>query len=104
MAQIFGIWKGGASYSGADHNNVIEMFNSTVEAVAACQSRMDSGHWKPQTFDYLNRDSEDVLTPCVDETSEMDLYFADPTDEYDYEPDAVVRIDWDSEMFGLFTA
>lgn len=104
MAQIFGVWYGGSSYSGGDFTESIEMFNSREEAVSACQSRMDSGHWSPQEFDFLNRDSEKVLTPCVDETASMDLYWADPTDSDDPYPDARVEIDWDTEEYRVVEA
>lgn len=104
MAQIFGIWNGGSSYWGEDRDLSVEMFNSFDAAIQACQERMDRGHWQTQLFDYLNRDSENVLTPCVEADAFMDIYFADPTEEYDYEPDAVVRVDDDTEAYALFTA
>lgn len=99
--QIFGVWHGGSSYSGGDFVDSIEMFNSLEDAISACQSRMNSGHWMPQTFDYLNRDSEDVCTPCVDETSSMDIFLSDPTEAHDAYPDARIEIDWDTENFAV---
>lgn len=105
MAQIFGLWFGGSSYSNSgEFAENLEMFNSTDDAISACQSRMDSGHWSLQEFDYLNRDSEKVLTPCVDETAAMHVYFTDPTDSTDPYPDAIIEIDWDTETYQITPA
>lgn len=101
--QIFAVWYGGSSYSGGDFTDSIEMFNSVDEAISACQSRVVSGHWSPQEFDFLNRDNEKVLTPCVDETSFMHVFKSDPTGSHDPCPDFLIEMDEDDE-FGVSPA
>lgn len=102
--QVFGLWYGGSSYTGGDFVENLEMFNSVDDAIIACQERMDRGHVWVQEFDYLNRDSEKVLTPCVDETSTMYVYLSDPTDDSDPYPDFIIQVDDETEMFDAVPA
>lgn len=102
--QVFGLWHGGASYAGGDFNENLEMFNSVEDAIVACQERMDRGHLWVQEFDYLNRDSEKVLTPCVDETATMMVFLSDPSGLSDPYPDLIVQVDEETEMFDAVPA
>lgn len=102
--QVFGLWHGGHSYSGGDFTENLEMFNSVDDAITACQERMDYGHYRVQEFDYLNRDSDKCLTPCVDDSATMQVFLADPTDSDDPYPDFIITVDEETEQFDAVPA
>lgn len=87
MTMIFGQWHGGSSYAygGVEDR---ECFTSYREAVDAMKDRRDNGHHWEQTFYYINRAQDRTLTPCVDNSSYIDVY-ADATSD-----DIIERIEF----------
>jgi len=77
---IYAQWNGGSSYA---HGGVEdrECFTSYREATEALCDRRESGHWYEQTFLYINRPQDRALTPCVDESSYLDLYATRDSDD-----------------------
>lgn len=75
LVPVWCLWHGGHSYAVPEIPRDVERFESIDDALAACESR------------YANRDRS---TPCVDETSGMAVYFADPSDSRDPYPDELI--------------
>lgn len=76
---IYAQWHGGSSYSYGGIEDR-ETFPSLRAAREALCSRRDSGHWMPQTFAKITG-TDTALTPCVDETSYLDLYATETSDD-----------------------
>lgn len=79
MALTFGTWHGGPNYAygGVEDR---ECFTSLREASDALRNRCNSGHFYAQRFWFINRPVATAMTPCVDESSYVDLY-ATPTSD-----------------------
>ncbi|MEO6156508.1 MAG: hypothetical protein ABIQ39_02640, partial [Ilumatobacteraceae bacterium] len=63
-----------------------EFFPSISAAKEALCSRRESGHWMPQAFHKvidgdIGTITETALTPCVDDSSYLDLYAGPDTDD-----------------------
>ncbi len=74
MSPWYGVWHGGSGYTLSDLESDLEQFGSIQEAKDALSDRFRSGCSWRQTFRYVNRDPESVLTPAVDEDSCIHLY------------------------------
>ena len=86
--QVFVLWYGGCSYSSPSIPEDVERFDSLADAKYAFAERYRSGGWHTCAFRYVNRAHEPVLLPAVDEsTTEMSVYYGDPTEAVDPYPD-----------------
>ncbi|MFC9085162.1 hypothetical protein [Nocardiopsis dassonvillei] len=88
MSLWYGIWHGGSGYALSELENDLERFGSIESAKEALSDRYHSGYSWFQTFDYVNRNPESVLTPAVGEDSCIHLFAS--LDCLDY-PDRCVR-------------
>lgn len=96
---IYALWHGGSSYSPGSIPEDVESFDSVEDATDAFIERYESGYSWQQTFRYVNREHDSVLTPAVGEDATMFLYFdADPSGQYDPYPDRVVNFDGEGNM------
>lgn len=87
ITPTFGVWRGGfANYAPSYVDEDVEFFDSLHDAIHAMQSRITVGHWQPQHFEFLSKESSDALTPCVT-GSLMDIYLDDPRLSDDPIPD-----------------
>lgn len=96
---VYALWNGGPSYASAYMEEDVEKFESLADAVAAAQSRKDSGHWIPQDFNFVSREPQSSLTPGVSETSSMDIFMVDPRESYDPYPDYRIEVSPGTENF-----
>ena len=90
--KVYALWHGGVNYAHGYVETDVESFDTLADAVAAYESRRDSGYWLRQDFRYVNRDADSVLTPCAGEGSSMWLWAADPTDDRDPYPWRIVEV------------
>ena len=72
--KVYALWYGGSSYAAPSIPEDIEEFDSIREARDVFESRADF----------------DPYFPCVDESSEMHLFFADPRESGEEYPDRVL--------------
>lgn len=74
MAQVFGLWHGGSSYSSGDPKRDMEAFNSIAHAARVLRHREihNSGRYDIETF-FVHREPESVRMPAV-EGSSIELY------------------------------
>ena len=77
--KVYALWHGGSSYAVGSIPEDVEVFDSLREARSIFQRRHDSGSW----------DGTPLSTPCVDDSSTMWIFFADPSDSNDPYPDRV---------------
>ena len=78
---IFARWFGGSGYSHGDPVDDLEVFPSMAAAVAALRERRDQGYSFRCSFEFANREPEDVFTPCVEDDSSMWLWFSAHKDD-----------------------
>lgn len=86
---VWVLWHGGANYS-RGHEADIERFDTVESAAIEAENRLRSGNHFPCDFLYVNKPHHRVMTPCVDESSTMEIYLADPTGD-SLIPDAVLE-------------
>lgn len=86
---IWANWYGGSSYT---PERMIEQFDSVADAAQAFRSRFYLGGKRPQRFHFKDG-VKSVLTPAVDERTEMELYRNDPNLDTDAEPFLVFGIE-----------
>lgn len=91
---VYALWYGGSSYS-VPHVTDLETFESVDAASEALLSRYAHGHWQEQEFSFTNKSAVSDLTPAVNEQSEMQIFLAEPTE--DYYPDSILSIAFDEE-------
>jgi hypothetical protein len=71
------LWHGGISYGYSSADDA-ETFGSIREAADAMRDRRNLGHWQPQTFRYVFRDTARDLTPCAHDDNSGDLRLFGP--------------------------
>lgn len=98
---VWGTWHGGVNYSAPSIPADVEWFDSTEDARLALAERATHGHWSRQYFGYVNRDRDYTLTPCADEGAEMRVYFSDPSDDPNAEPDVTFVTNDDGDAVQL---
>lgn len=91
-SRVYGNWYGGPSYSTPYTDTDLEVFDSLEAAKDALVERYESGGFRKVFFDYVNKDAEDTECPAVSESSEMWIWYTNPTRERDAYPDAVIRL------------
>lgn len=85
---IYALWFGGSGYAPGDMVRDLESFPSLAAAKAALIDRERNGYSFRQNFEFVNKDPESVLCPCVDEGSSMWVWRgADEVDGITYVPD-----------------
>lgn len=87
---IYAIWHGGSSYSFGEIPEDLETFDSIRDAKNALRERRDKGYGYRQSFRRPDGTVEEILTPAVDESSTMTLYFYDPSEAHDPYPDRML--------------
>lgn len=88
---IYATWYGGASYAQSEVPADVESFRSLSHAQDALLERRKYGYGLRQHFEFVNRPAESDLCPCVDESSELWVYFADPSESHDPYPDRIIK-------------
>lgn len=86
---VFVLWHGGHSYSPPEMSD-LERFDSISDAKSEFETRHVSGRFN--RFAYVHKPATRDNTPAVDETSEMHVFYADPTNSDDPYPDARIYI------------
>ena len=86
--KVYGLWYGGPDYSSPELSD-LEEFGSMLEAKYAFENRENNGDWDLCYFRYVNKQPESNYCPAVRE-SEMQIWFADPTDSDDPYPDRII--------------
>jgi hypothetical protein len=89
---IYAMWHGGSSYSQGDIDTDLETFASMKDAGRALRERARHGYSQPQTFNYADGRTENVLCPCADEAPTMTVYRYDPRETTDPYPDTILSI------------
>ena len=80
MAAWYGLWYGGNGYALSDPESDMERFGSLRDAEDALHDRYHDGYSSRQRFEYVNRESEHVLTPAVGDDSCIHLFAAPDSD------------------------
>lgn len=80
MAAWYGLWYGGIGYVPSDPGSDMERFGTLQDAKDALHDRCHDGYSSRQRFDYVNRESEHVLTPAVGDDSCIHLFAAPDSD------------------------
>ena len=73
--KIFVVWNGGSGYGPSDRVDDLEVHYSISAAASALIQRRRYGYSQKQHFPFVNRDSEYVFTPCVEDDSSMWCWF-----------------------------
>lgn len=96
---IHGLWNGGHGNYAPAGNEDLERFETIEAAHEALLARHEDGHYA-HDFDFVNRPSERVGTPCVGDDCYIDLYLGLDIDPdtgdvmvHDNGPDIRVRLD-----------
>lgn len=92
---IYGLWAVAGYWSDGDTD--IERFEDEQAAAQALADRYRLGHSFLQRFDYVNREPQRALTPCVGSDSTMLLYAYDPTGNPDPYPDKRITLNDDGD-------
>lgn len=96
---VYGVWHGGNNYAQPYTEDDLEEFNGLDTAFREFLHRYEQGHWASSNFEYVNKPGDTALTPNVDESANMRIYFADPTGNPDPYPDRI--IEWDGKEFTI---
>lgn len=91
-SRVFVEWWGGSSYTLSYPWEYLEVFENIEAAKDALVSRYETGHWKKQDFEYVNRDAESTFTPAVGEDSNMWLWYEKPIEDSEHYPSAVIHL------------
>ena len=84
---IYVVWHGGSSYAAPHIPEDVERFDTLEDACIEADNRMRCGATFANTFRYINKPEENVLTPVVGTDSRMEVFLADPSDVIDHLPD-----------------
>lgn len=85
---IYALWFGGSGYAPGDMVQDLESFPSLAAAKAALVNRERYGCSFRQGFQFVNREAEQYLCPCVEGGSSMWVWRgADEVDGITYVPD-----------------
>lgn len=96
---IFGLWYGGASYANGDLDRDLETFDSVETACIEADNRYRTGGHFKNIFRFADGREEYQLTPAVDESSELHIWYSDPRGERDPYPECRIRYDADTDEF-----
>ena len=88
--KIYAQWFGGGSYGWGDDLD-IESFNNLAEAKREFGFRHSNPHVR-HVFHFTNKLQEQFYCPVVDESSEMWVFFGNPTGSGDKYPDRIIKI------------
>lgn len=76
---VYGLWWGGPGYSLPAPED-LERFANLATAKDALKSRYDSGGYRSEAFDYVQREPERLLLPVVTALSEIHVYLTPDAD------------------------
>lgn len=101
VGPVWTIWYGGGNYSQLDAIDNVERWDTLEDALIEAENRKGSGHHYACDFPYAHKPHERALTPCVDDTSRVEVFLADPVTDYDGStiPDAVFEWDEDEDTY-----
>lgn len=77
---VYAYWHGGSNYSVTERDDFIERFDHLENAIEAFQTRYSIGALYPQSFNFINQDSDTCLCPVVDENASMEVWLRDQID------------------------
>jgi len=87
---VYAMWWGGSGYAQSDDQD-IETFPSLFQAQRALEDRKRFGYSYRQHFEFINREPEDTLCPCVEDDSEIWIFYQNPTGWGDKYPDRIIK-------------
>lgn len=99
---VWTIWHGGGNYSRSDIEDV-ETWPSIEDALTEADNRKRVGHHFACDFAYAHKEPQRALTPCVDESSRVEVFLVDPVTDYDGStiPDCVYEWDENCDEYVL---